>query len=91
MKKIDDVKKKVSDKLSLPKDIVLNMPIIKIIGDKEILIENHSGLLEYSLETIKLKSNLGDLILNGTGFEIKDINDENIFILGSIESLNFVR
>ncbi len=91
MKNIDNVKKKVSDKLSLPKDIVLNMPVIRIIGDKEILIENHGGILEYTLETIRLKSNLGDLELKGYGFQIKDISEESIFVIGKVDSLSFIK
>lgn len=74
-----------------PKVVAFNMPIIKILGDREILIENHNGLIEYTLENIKLKSSLGDLVIKGRDFEIKDINDENIFILGNMDSLEFLK
>lgn len=91
MVKVAKVKEKVSDKLNMPKDIVLNMPVIRVVGDKEILVENHKGLLEYTSSTLKLKSNLGNIVLKGSGFQIKDISDENIYISGTMESLNFVK
>lgn len=89
MAKVNKLKEKVSDKLSIPKDIVLNMPVIKVIGDREVIIENHKGILEYTSSSIKLKSVLGDLTLIGKGFQIKDISEDNIFIVGLIDSLSF--
>ncbi|MEG0371830.1 MAG: sporulation protein YqfC [Clostridium sp.] len=85
------VREKVVDKLSLPKDIVLNMPVIRMVGNREVVIENHSGILEYNTEVIKVRSALGCVILKGTGFHIKDINHEYIYILGNVDSLEFIK
>lgn len=89
MVKTEKIKEKVSDKLSIPKDILLNMPVIKVIGDREVIVENHKGILEYTSSTVKLKSVLGELIVTGKGFQIKDISEDNIFISGTVTSLNF--
>ncbi|KMT21651.1 sporulation protein YqfC [Clostridium cylindrosporum] len=91
MVKKSSVKEKVTEKLSLPKDIVLNMPNIKILGDKEVLIENHGGIIEYTADVVKLKSSLGEILIKGEGFQIKDISEDDIYILGKIDSLGFIK
>ncbi len=89
MPKVKNLREKVSTKLDIPKDIALNIPVIKMIGDSEILIENHKGILEYKLSILRIKSDLGEISLEGRNIEIKDISDEIIFITGKIDSLYF--
>ena len=35
----------IAEKFDLPKDVVLNLPKITIIGNNEIIIENHKGII----------------------------------------------
>ena len=89
MPKVKKLREKVSSKLDIPKDIALNIPVIKMVGDSEILIENHKGILEYKLSILRIKSDLGEISLEGSNIEIKDISDEMIFVTGKIDSLFF--
>ncbi|MEG1415403.1 MAG: sporulation protein YqfC [Clostridium sp.] len=86
-----NIKENLAEKLLLPKDIVLNMPVIKIVGNKEILIDNHRGILEYTDTKLKIKSEVGVLSIWGKNFKIKDINDESIFILGILDGFEFIK
>ena len=49
-------KKVLLDKLEMPKEIVLDVPRITVIGRNEITIENHKGILVFDKNKNKNKS-----------------------------------
>ena len=44
------------EKLELPQDIVLGVPILTMQGNTELLIENHRGLLQYDTDEIRVRT-----------------------------------
>ena len=46
--------KGMAEKLDLPKEVVLDLPLVSMVGQDEVTVENHKGLLEYSAETIRI-------------------------------------
>ncbi len=85
-----DIVKAVSDALEMPYDVMLEMPKITVIGNKNVHIENYTALLEYKKENIKLKYKGGVIEICGQDFEIKTIGEGNIVIFGKICSLKLV-
>ena len=53
--KLKKRKKVLVDKLEMPKEIVLDVPRITVIGRNEITIENHKGILIFEKNEIKIK------------------------------------
>ncbi|MBR4114266.1 MAG: sporulation protein YqfC, partial [Anaerotignum sp.] len=47
------LRKNVTEALELPKEIMLNLPLISLIGREEVTIENYKGILEYGEETVR--------------------------------------
>lgn len=43
----------IADTMALPKDVVMDLPRVSLCGDKEIFIENHKGILEYSSDVLR--------------------------------------
>lgn len=91
MKKKSNVKNKITESFDLPKDVVLNVPNIKIIGDSEITIENHKGILEYSKDLLRMNSISGVIKISGSNLQIKEINQDDICINGQIFSIEFIK
>ncbi len=87
--KVYDLKNKFSDVFELPKDIVLNLPRISIVGNIQFSIENHRGIIEYSDDTIKIGIKDGELIIKGIDLEIKNIYSHEILIEGKFEKIIF--
>lgn len=77
------------EKLDLPKDVMLNLPKITVIGDEEILIENHKGIESFENEFIKIKTKCGVVEIAGKNFEILYIAAETIVISGKFKSINY--
>ncbi|NLK98866.1 MAG: sporulation protein YqfC [Epulopiscium sp.] len=85
-----NLKKKVTDMLELPKEVVLNLPMISMVGNEEMHIENYKGILEYDSERIKIYTNNGVLKLEGRGLFLKAMTTEEIAIKGTILRIEFL-
>lgn len=48
------LRKRMAEVLDLPEDIVLDVPKLTLIGNETMLIEEHSGIYEYSDDIIRL-------------------------------------
>ncbi len=88
---VDYVKKGISDILELPGDIVLDLPKITMVGNLQLYIENHKGIIEYSAGTIRVNTRAGLLVVKGDRLVIKSIEVEEVLITGEIEKVEFVQ
>lgn len=88
-KRMDEIKESVSDLLELPKDITLDLPKILLIGNIQVQIENHKGIIEYSKGRIRINTSIGVLRITGKNMYIKTIVTEELFIVGEIEIVEF--
>ena len=43
----------------LSRDVVAGLPVISMLGDCEVFIENYRGILEYSSEYLKVSTKIG--------------------------------
>lgn len=85
----NSVKNAVSEILELPKDIMLGLPKLTMIGKIEVHIENHKGIIEYSREIIRINTSEGILKIIGKNMSIKNIVIEEVTITGEIISAEF--
>lgn len=89
--KIYNIKENVSNALEIPKDILLDLPRITLIGNLQVSIENHKGIIEYSNEYIRVKIKDGIIKVSGMDLIIKTIITEEIIISGKIASIDFFK
>ncbi len=85
------IKEKVTEILELPKEIVLNMPKLTMLGNGDLIVENYKGILEYDEGVIRLNTTSGIIKVIGTNIYIKEITLESIMIFGDIHSLEFMK
>lgn len=85
--KMYNAKRNIADKLDLPRDIILNMPQIKITGDNEIVIENHRGIVLFDENQIKINSGVGLISIYGSRFEVLFMGGSTITIGGRFNSI----
>jgi len=84
------IKKGLAEILELPKDIILDLPKIIMIGNLQIYIENHKGILEYTDNRIRINTKNGTLRIIGKNLMLKNIVAEEIFIVGEINQVEFI-
>lgn len=88
-KRMDNLKGSLSDILELPKDIMLDLPRITMIGNLQLYIENHKGIIEYNKQRIRINTKDGIIRIIGKNLVIKTIVTEEILITGEIDQVEF--
>lgn len=85
----DRFKKKFAELFEMPKDVALDAPRISMIGNMELILENHRGIIEYNQEQLRVRINKGQLVISGTELVIADLTAEMIKIEGQIIDIGF--
>ena len=83
------VKDRFTEKMQLPKEIILNYPKMTVMSNKEITVENIIGIIEFSSENIRLNTETHILVINGINLEIISLSLDEVIISGNIEKLIF--
>ena len=94
-KKINHLKKEhlkdfFAEVIDIPKEVVCDLPVIMLTGNKEINVENFNNLLEYTQQRIRLNTKCGILVIEGTLLQAKNMTAERICIQGNILHITFV-
>jgi len=84
-------KEKILNKLEFPHDISLDLPKIIVIGNREIIIENHKGIIFFETNMVKINSRIGPIIIKGDEFEILFIAETSITISGIFQGISYER
>ena len=79
----------IIESLELPKDLFLGMPNIQMIGNREVYISNHRGILAYSQEEIVILAKEFRIEITGKSLFINSFSKEELTISGYIHSLHF--
>ena len=90
-KKDVDLISRAADVFDLPADVISDLPHIELIGDCQLLLANHQGILSYSQEAIDI--NAGKLIIRvgGQSLELAAMNGSELRIKGRIRTVELVR
>lgn len=75
--------------LELPREIMLNLPLLTVIGTREARIENFKNIIEFSEDKIRINTTSGILKIEGKNLSISEINSENICVYGEISAYCF--
>jgi len=73
----------------IPPDIVLDLPRLTMLGNQQLLVENHKGIIEYTPVLVRIKLNLGELKVIGTNMVLSNLQSEQILLDGSISEIKF--
>ncbi|MBR5269914.1 MAG: sporulation protein YqfC [Anaerotignum sp.] len=84
------LKRNMTEVLDLPKEIMLNLPLISMVGREEVTIENYKGILEYGEEMVRISTAAGILRLAGKNLCLKQLSAECMVITGTVEKLDFL-
>lgn len=67
------------------------LPLVELVGTDRVLIENHMGVLSYSLEEIEIKVTYGKFSVTGRDLKLMQMNREQMVIVGRIERIHLYR
>ena len=76
-------------RLDIPQDIVLDLPRITMLGNKQILVENHKGIIEYTSQLVRISLSQGELTIIGSGLMLGNLQQEQILVEGEIREVRY--
>ena len=80
------VKEKFTDMMELPKELLLNISRITILGNEDLFVENYKGITEYDDNIIRLNNGI---VVYGEKLNVDEITDSEILITGRINNVEF--
>ena len=83
------MKKRITEALGLPREVIFGLPYIALSGRDEIVIENHKGLIWANGCLLKAKSACGTITVCGTELYLREIASNYIRVEGKIEKVEF--
>lgn len=82
---------RAADVFDLPADVIGDLPHIELIGDCQMLLSRHQGILSYSQEAIDINGGKLIIRLAGQDLELTAMNDSELRVRGRIRSVELVR
>lgn len=80
-------KRPLTDRFSLPAEIVPGVPRTTLSGGSKVYVENHNGLKTYTRQCIEVKTRDGILRVSGDDLELSAMTREDIVIRGFVVSV----
>jgi sporulation protein YqfC len=84
-----DLKARIADASGVPKDVVLGVPLVTVIGQNEVCVENYRGILEYTDKLIRIQTKLGKIHVLGRGLQIQYYNNDEMKITGHVMTIEY--
>ncbi|MEG2441451.1 MAG: YabP/YqfC family sporulation protein [Acetivibrio sp.] len=79
----------ISDTMKLPSDMLAGAPILSLIGQRQICIENYKGIIEYTEELIRVQTKIGRIHIRGNDLNIEYYTMEDMKVTGCIRMVEF--
>jgi sporulation protein YqfC len=76
--------------LELPKDALLDVPRVTLIGGLQAYVENFQSVVQFSDKQLRLQLTKGQLVIQGTTLEIKRILGDQVMIEGNIDLIQYI-
>lgn len=83
-------RERLADSVDVSKELILDVPKLVFIGNREVAIENCKGISEYTESRILVEGKSYRLRLEGAKLEVKTITEDMLCVSGKIKKLEFV-
>ena len=77
--------------IDLPADALAGVDRVEIIGDGELRMGPHRGILAYGPEEIHISGGSIVVLVRGSGLELRAMTPEELLVTGTITAVEFMR
>ena len=89
MERKESLLERAAQALEMPVDAVAGLMRLELLGDRELRMEAHKGILAYGTTEIHVSGGMVVVRMRGEGLELRSMNPTDLFITGRISSLDF--
>ena len=79
------------DGADLLEEAMPRQPLVELLGDSRVLIENHCGVTEYGTERICVRMRFGYVSISGCGLHLGHMSRQRLVIMGQIHAIEVQR
>ncbi len=83
----ESILEKTARALDLPADALAGLPRVELVGDREVWVENHRGILAYGEEEILVSGGNFVIKLLGQGMKLRAMTGWELLVTGTITSI----
>ena len=80
----EGILEKTAQALDLPVDALAGLARVELVGDREVRMENHHGILAYGSEEIHVSGGQFVIQVRGEGLELRSMTGLELLITGHI-------
>ena len=84
----ESILEKTAQALDLPGELVAGLPRVELVGDRELRMTNHRGILAYGEEEVHISGGKYILCVRGEGLELRAMNAGELLITGLIRGVD---
>jgi len=84
-------RRRLGEILDLPQDITLDLPRVTVLGDLQVLVENHRGVIRYAPEEVVIAMSGGRVAVRGRDLGLTVISSSGVTITGLVDAVRFER
>ena len=78
---------KTAELFDLPADALAGLPKVELVGDRELRIDYHRGILAYGTEEIHVSGGVFIVKIAGEGLELRAMTGLELLITGKIRQI----
>ena len=78
---------RTAEVLDLPADALAGLPKLELVGDCELRVENHKGILAYGREEIHVSGGIYLIKIAGQDLELRAMTGIELLITGKISQI----
>lgn len=82
---------RMAELFDLPADAVAGLSHLEILGDRQLFLEGHAGILAYGTESIDVNTDGGVLRVRGAALTLRRMTEDELCIRGRIDAVEFLR
>ena len=83
----ESILEKTAEVFDLPGDVVAGLPRVELLGDRQLRMENHRGILAYGKEEIHVSGGAFVIQITGQGLELRAMTGLELLITGRIAGI----
>lgn len=85
------VLQRMLEQADLGEEVLPREPVVELLGDGRVLIENHRGVTEYCTQRIRANVSFGTVGVVGSNLRLRLMTGEKLVITGQIDSIEVLR
>ena len=83
----ESLMERAAERFDLPADALAGVPRLELVGDRELRMENHRGILAYGTEEIHVSGGAFVVKIAGRGLELRAMTGLELLITGEIRQI----